>query len=99
MSTLTSASTRADIKAAIKDNASYREDSSLAKAKAFITAVTMWLFEAPKRSAMAGGQELELDLVVLSAELESAKAYIQQAGAQSSSGNALQFGSFASFRD
>ncbi len=99
MSTLSSASTRAEIKDAIKDNASYREDSSLTKAKAFVTAVTMWLFESPKRTAMAGGEELELDLQVLSVELAAAKAYLQQKASQTSAGNALQFGSFSSFRD
>ena len=34
------------------------------KAKAFITAVTLWLDQSPKRSAMAG-EEIELDLAVL----------------------------------
>lgn len=50
MSTLSSASTLAQVEAAYDDNASYAEDNSVPKAKAFLTACRLWLRRAPRES-------------------------------------------------
>ena len=42
MSTLDSSSSRDDVLNAIADNASYEEDSSVAKAKSYLTALLIW---------------------------------------------------------
>lgn len=54
MSTLTSASTDAIVKAALEDNASFLEDASAAKAKAYITAALIWLSRKPTSMTRAG---------------------------------------------
>jgi hypothetical protein len=51
MSSLTSASTLAQIEAAYDDNASYAEDNSASKAKAFVTACRLLIRRYPKMSA------------------------------------------------
>lgn len=79
MSTLTSSSTRAEINAAYLDSASYEEDGSVIKAKAFITACRFLLLPkiTPSRSAGPGdGGEVEFDLEAVKAQLESAQQYV-----------------------
>ena len=61
MSTLTSASTLAQVQAAYADNASYVEDNSVAKCRAFITACTILLLKLP---AEQGTREAQLRLNV-----------------------------------
>lgn len=51
MSSLSSSSTLADIEAAYDDNASYAEDNSAGKAKAFVTACRLLIRRYPKMSA------------------------------------------------
>lgn len=61
MSSLSSASTRAEVLAAYADNASYEEDASVSKCKAFITACRLLL--SPKylvSRAQHGGNAGEL---------------------------------------
>ncbi len=54
MSTLSSASTVAEIEAAVLDNVSYEEDGSTAKAKALLTACNAWLVTHPRASGKGG---------------------------------------------
>lgn len=54
MPSLTSASTLAQVEASYDDNASYAEDASVAKAKAFVTACRILLRRLP---AEAGTRE------------------------------------------
>lgn len=54
MSTLTSSSTYAEIVASYKDNASWYEDGSVAKAKAFVTACEFLLLDMPDTMTAAG---------------------------------------------
>ena len=64
MSTLTSSSTIAQIEAAYTDNASYVEDNSVAKCRAFITACTILLLKLPAESGTREGQmRLNPDLI------------------------------------
>jgi hypothetical protein len=79
MSTLTSSSTRAEINAAYLDNASYEEDGSVAKAKAFITACRFLLLPkiTPSRSAGPGdGGEVEFNLDMIKVQMEAAQQYV-----------------------
>ena len=96
MSTLSSTSTDAQVRAAYDDNASYSEDGSLAKAKALVTAIRLLLRRQPKRFASGGrgGEEVELDPKVLQDELRAAQSYIA-----ASSPTGVRHASFANFRD
>jgi len=80
MSTLNSASTLADIKASYADNASYAEDGSPAKARAFITACRLLLLKLPKRASKGGGQgeEIELESRLFAEEIAEAKRYLTE---------------------
>jgi len=54
MSTLTSDSTDAEVYAAYEDNASYAEDSSTTKCRAFITACRFLVRRTAKQAGQAG---------------------------------------------
>jgi len=82
MSSLTSASTLADIKAAYADNASYLEDGSAVKARLFITACRLLLLALPKRAMKGGrtsGEEIELDPSLLAGQINEAKRFLTEA--------------------
>lgn len=82
MSTLNSASTFEQIQAAYADNASYQEDGSAAKARAFITACRLLLLKLPKRVSKGGksqGEEIELDPRLLAEQIGEAKRYLSEA--------------------
>lgn len=103
MSSLSSASTREQVRAAYFDNASYEEDASVAKAKIFITACRMLLQHIPKRAKQGGaGSEVETDPVRIENQLEEAQEWLQSVGATlagtSGSGSTRHF-SIQNFRD
>lgn len=75
MSTLTSSSTLADIKASYLNNASYSEDNSLSKAKAFVTACRFLLLKLPNRASHAG-EEIQLDPRMIQDEMKIAIRWI-----------------------
>lgn len=84
----------AEVKAAYFDNASYEEDASATKARAFITACRFLLIMLPKRAMHANRNEIELEPAQLRNQLLEAKAWLAgQAGA------GVRFSSFESFRD
>lgn len=76
MSSLSSASTLAQVEAAYDDNASYAEDGSVAKAKAFVTALSILLRRSP---AEAGTREshVRLSPELLYKQLTDARAWLQ----------------------
>lgn len=78
MSTLTSASTLAQVRAAYMDGASYAEDASPSKCKAFITACRFLLLMMPKRASHGGrqGEEIEIDPSVIQEEKEAAENWL-----------------------
>jgi hypothetical protein len=78
MSTLSAASTLAQVQAAYDDNASYAEDDSLAKARAFATACRLLLRRIPSRGAHGGrsGIEIEFDPNIVRGELTDAQRWI-----------------------
>ena len=97
MSTLDSSSTLAEIRAAIADNASYEEDASAAKARAFITAGRLYLFKVPRR-AVHGGQgaeEIDLAIDVLQQQLEEARRWL---ASKTAVGSGIVHPSFANLR-
>lgn len=75
MSTLTSSSTPAQIQAAYADNASYAEDNSAAKAKAFITACRMLLGLTPSSTSTAG-VSVDINLEVVERQQKSAETWL-----------------------
>ena len=81
MSVLTSASTWDEVYDAYLDNASYLEDGSAAKARAFTTACRLLLLLLPKRISKGGrvqGEEIELDIRVILDQIGEAKRFLTQ---------------------
>ena len=81
MSSLSSTSTLAEVKAAYADNASYLEDGSAAKARAFITACRLLLLMLPKRAVKGGrtsGEEIELDPSQLAGQIAEAQRFLTE---------------------
>ena len=82
MSSLTSASTLAEIRAAYADNASYLEVGSAVKARTFITACRLLLLSLPKRAMKGGrssGEEIELEPRLLAEQIGEAKRFLSEA--------------------
>lgn len=96
MSTLDSSSTLTEIKAAYATNASYQEDESLSKARAFATACRFLLLKLPKRMVQGGrsGEEIELDLGLIRQELKAVTSWL----ASNSSSGAIKHVSYENFR-
>jgi len=99
MSTLTSSSTLDEVKAAYIDNASYAEDSSVAKARAFITACRILLMRLPKRVSRGGGEEIELNPERIQAELRAAQQYVNANAGVGDGGAGVRHVDFTGFRD
>jgi hypothetical protein len=100
MSSLNSSSTIEQIKAAYADNASYSEDASVAKARAFVTACRLLLLKLPKSSGSAGGN-VTLSPELIAKEMELAQAYVSDSGATTEQGGAgprVTHADFRSFR-
>jgi len=97
MSTLSTASTRAEIEAAYDDNASYAEDASPTKARAFITACRLLIRITPKRAAKGGRGEGELELGVefFRQEIRDAQRWLALNG---TSAQPIKHPSFENFR-
>lgn len=89
MSTLTSSSSIAEIYASYDANASYEEDQSPTKARAFVTACR-FLMRRASRSAKGGrgGAEQEFDLEQLRREVEDARLWLSQNSNLDTSGTA-----------
>ncbi len=101
MSSLSSASTTAQVLAAYADNCSYEEDASTSKCQAFITAVRLLLSPAHslKRSVHGGrgGNEIELSPELLRAELQDARQWLANQNAADSGG--VTHADFTDFRE
>lgn len=100
MSSLTSSSTLAEIQASYIDNASYAEDGSVAKAKAFITACRVLLLKMPKSSnSREAGATYNSDLILK--EMEAAQAWVaanDSSPTNTSGGPSVSRLSFENFR-
>src|SRR5687768_3075117 len=97
MSSLSSSSALTEVEAAYDDNASYAEDGSVAKAKAFVTACRILLHRLP---AEAGTREshMRLSPELIRKEMEEAKAYVaaNDTSISDAGGTRVTLGSFQS---
>lgn len=96
MSTLTSASTDADVWAAYDDNASYEEDGSRTKALAFLTACRFLIRRKPKRM-FHNQRGSDFDEVAIREEMTAARAWLDLHPASTTA--AVRYGDLAGFRD
>lgn len=98
MSTLTSASTLAEVEAAYADNASYEEDESLTKCAAFITAARILLVKLPKRAAH-NERDVEMDTERISGEIKQAQAWQRANAGVAAGGSGVKHVDLRNFRD
>lgn len=100
MSTLSSASSLDEIKAAYADNASYVEDDSTSKARAFVTACRLLLLRMPRRTVHGGrgSEELELQPELIQGELQRAETWLAARPAAGGGNPSVLHVSLASFR-
>lgn len=96
MSTLSSASTDAEVWAAFDDNASFEEDGSSTKAAAFITSCLLLLRRRPQMTNVDGTQ-VAFEAGVVSDELKRARQWLatNRAGA----GGGARYLDFSGVRD
>lgn len=80
MSTLDSSSSRQDVLDAIADNASYEEDSSLAKAKAYLTALRIWKNRFAFDEDQVGSNRMRFDGInrTLTDDIKNVQAWIEK---------------------
>jgi len=96
MSSLSSASTDAEVWSAYDDNASFEEDASPAKAAAFITACRILLRRRPQGMTIEGRQ-VNFEAGTISAELARARTWLALNG--SANGGSVRFLDFSGIRD
>lgn len=101
--TLSSSSTLTQVRNAYFDNAGYEENGSPSEAKAFITACRQLLVRQPSRSSKGGrgGEEIEINLTVVSEQLREAQAWLAENGTDTDAGGPGTFKhlDFSTFRD
>jgi len=96
VSTLSSTFTLAEIQASYYDNASYEEDSSIAKARAFVTACRFLLLKIPKTTAQGSGDSVEMNIQSIQSELSHAQTWVSNNN--TANGGGVRFSSFEDFR-
>lgn len=97
---LDSTSTLVEIEAAYDDSASYEEDRSVAKCRAFITAVRLLLRRYRRKIQRGSGTAIENDVAPLKAELQRAQTWLAQHDTSATGGGgSVRFASFENFRD
>lgn len=96
MSSLTSTSTVDEIIASYTDNASYQEDASPAKARAFVTACRILLIKLPSKTVHGRGGSIEIDLSVVQDQLAAAQRWL---ATNLTSGPDVLHPSLGNFRD
>jgi len=107
MSTLTSSSSIDEIIASYADNASYEEDGSVTKARAFVTACRLLLLKLPKSASVGGGDrggghEMELEPRLIKEELAAAQQWVALNASTASDGSTrhtTSYSDFTNFRD
>jgi hypothetical protein len=77
MATITSASTRAQVLDAIADNASYSEDGSVSKCRAYITALRVFLRRWAFEETRSGGHYLRYNTANAEGDLHQAEAWLR----------------------
>jgi hypothetical protein len=98
MADITSASTLAEVQAAYDDNASYAEDNSVTKARAFETAAMVLLRREPQQAGR-NGTAFTLDKQSVREELARVRSWLSARNqANGSSGATSRHLSFENFR-
>jgi hypothetical protein len=97
MAAVTSVSTDQQVWDCYDDNASFREDASVAKAKAFITACMLLMRRRPVRIS-ADGTSADFDGSFIQKALEDAREWLAQNNT-SSNGGSVRHLSFSNLRD
>lgn len=98
MSTLSGSSTLAEIQASYADAASFEEDASPAKARAFITAARLLLMKLPASSGHSGNQ-LQFNLQLIRAEMDRARQWLSTNGSTGADGSQQSPARYASFHN
>lgn len=96
MSALSAVSTDAEVWAAYDDNASFEEDSSPAKASAFITACRILLRRRPQMTNV-DGTSVAFEAGAIGEELERARTWL--ANNRSTAGGAVRYLDVSGLRD
>ena len=97
MSTLSSSSTLAEVKAAYKDNASWSEDQSVTKARAFVTAARILLVELYSQQTK-GSNSLGFRVDLVESQLEKAERFAELHATDGLDGPKSAQASFRNFR-
>lgn len=97
MSTLNGSSTLAEVQAAYDANASYVEDNSVAKAKAFITACSILLRRTPSNMEKASNT-LSFNIQAIKQERDDALAWLVARDPASQVGPGVTYADFRNFR-
>ena len=95
---LSSASTFDEIRDSYKDNATYVEDGSVTKAKAFVTACIMLLLELPKQ-ASTRESSLALSPELIKDQMDSANRWLAANDTSADSASSTVRVTRSSFRD
>ncbi len=98
MAILSSTSTLAQVMAAYDDNASYEEDGSVSKARAFITACKILLRRLPQSTGAGGGAYVSLNATAIRDEMHGAQNWLASQ-ADTAGGAAVKAFSIERFRD
>lgn len=98
MSTLTSSSTITEIEAAYIDNASFEEDSSASKCRAFITACRVLLLKRPSESRH-GGSGMTWSMESIRSEMQRAAAWLAAQPDTATDSAAQSYADFSEFRE
>ena len=86
-----------DLETAIETNASWEEDGSLSKAKAFVTAVRRYLMRYPNSSSNQSSS-MSFDFNVIQSQLLLAKQYIALNDTASASNTRVRFFDASGYR-
>ena len=96
---MSSSSTLAEIQSAYDDNASYAEDGSVAKCKAFITAVRMLIRRTAQRvDSGATASSITIDMKQYRDEIIDARAWLSGHSDVSDGGSGARYFSVEDFR-
>lgn len=97
MSTLDSDSTDTEVWAAYDDNASYLEDASVVKARAFITACTFLMRRLPVRAGH-GDANIEHAIHQIQGEKKDAQRYVSSRAGVASGGAGVKYKDISDLR-
>lgn len=101
MSTLSGSSTDTQVRTAVDDNASYEEDQSVSKCRAYITAVRIWLRRLSERKSVSDSDSrIDREIEAMRKDLEEARAWLlENDGGTDEQGAQVSYADFGDYRD